>query len=108
MIRDLTVQGKPWLEIQDELEKAGIRQGDFRPLCFGSDAQPYRLHFIPKREPRILSKEFDEEITRIAREHSLIVQMRCTGYNHFFDTGKPEGATQRMGVRKTLEPSPKL
>ena len=33
-------------------------------------------------------------------EHSLVVQMRCTGYNLFVDTGKPEGALQR--IRKAL------
>jgi len=100
MVRELRTQGRPWLEIQDELEKAGIRQGDYRPLYFGSDTEPYRLRFIPKREPRILSKEFDEGLARIAREHSLIVQMRCTGYNLFVDTGNPEDAWQRL--KKTL------
>jgi hypothetical protein len=100
MVRELRAQGRPWLEIQDELEKAGISQGDYRPLYFGSEAEPYRLRFIPKREPRILSREFDEELARLAREHSLVVQMRCTGYNLFLDTGKPEGAFQQ--VRKTL------
>jgi hypothetical protein len=100
MVRDLRAKGRPWLEIQDELEKADIRQGDYRPLYFGSDAEPYRLRFIPKREPRILSREFDEELARIGREHSLVVQMRCTGYNLFVDTGKPEGALQT--IRKTL------
>lgn len=100
LVRELRAQGRPWLEIQDELEKAGIRQGDYRPLYFGSEAEPYRLRFIPKREPRILSREFDEELARLAREHSLMVQMRCTGYNLFVDTGKPEGALQR--IKKTL------
>ncbi len=100
MVTDLRAQGRPWLEIQDELEKAGIKQGDYRPLYFGSDTEPYRLRFIPKREPRILSREFDEELARIAREHSLIVRMRCTGYNLFVDTGKPEGTVQR--IRKAL------
>jgi hypothetical protein len=99
-VRELRAQGKPWLEIQDELEKAGIRQGDYRPLYFGSEAEPYRLRFIPKREPRILSREFDEELARLAREHSLVAQMRCTGYNLFVDTRKPEGALQR--IRKAL------
>jgi hypothetical protein len=100
MIKELRVQGRPWLEIQDELEKAGIKQGDYRPLYFGCEAAPYRLRFVPKREPRILSREFDEELARLAREHSLVVQMRCTGYNLFKDTRKPEGAMQR--IRKAL------
>lgn len=100
MVRGLRAQGRSWLEIQDELEKAGIRQGDYRPLYFGNDAEPYRLRFIPKREPRILSREFNEELARLAQEHSLIVQMRCTGYNLFVDTGKPEGVLQR--IRKAL------
>jgi hypothetical protein len=101
MVRELRAQGKPWLEIQDELEKAGIKQGDYRPLYFGNEAEPYRLRFIPKREPQILSRQFDEELARIAREHSLIVRMRCTGYNLFVDTGKPDGAAQR--IRKVLQ-----
>jgi hypothetical protein len=100
MVRELRAQRKPWLEIQDELEKAGLKQGDYRPLYFGSETEPYRLRFIPKREPRILSKEFDEELARLARENSLIVRMRCTGYNLFVDTGQPEGAVQR--IRKAL------
>ena len=100
IVGQLRAQGKPWLEVQDELEKAAIKQGDYRPLYFGCEIAPYRLRFIPKREPRILSREFDEELTRIAREHSLVVQMRCTGYNLFVDTGKPEGALQR--IRKVL------
>ena len=58
------------------------------------------MRLIPKREPRILSREFDEELTRIAREHSLVVQMRCTGYNLFIDTRKPDGALQM--IRRTL------
>jgi hypothetical protein len=96
MVRELRAQGRPWLQIQDELEKAGIKQGDYRPLYFGCEITPYRLRFIPKREPRIYSREFDEELARLAREHSLVVQMRCTGYNLFIDTGKPEGALQRI------------
>jgi hypothetical protein len=100
MISRLRAEGRPWLEIQDELEKAGIKQGDYRPLYFGCETAPYRLRFIPKQEPRILSREFDEELARLAREHSLVVQMRCTGYNLFVDTRKPEGALQR--IRKAL------
>jgi hypothetical protein len=100
MVRELRTQGRPWLEIQDELEKAGIKQGDYRPLYFGCETAPYRLRFIPKHEPRILSREFDEELARLAGEHSLLVQMRCTGYNLFMDTGKPEGNLQR--IRKAL------
>jgi hypothetical protein len=100
LISELRAKGRPWLEIQDELEKTDIEQGDYRPLYFGCEAAPYRLRFIPKREPRILSREFDEELARLAREHSLVVQMRCTGYNLFVDTGKPEGTLQR--IRKAL------
>jgi hypothetical protein len=69
-------------------------------LYFGCETAPYRLRLIPKHEPRILSRELDEELARFAREHSLVVQMRCTGYNLFVDTGKPEGALQR--IRKVL------
>jgi hypothetical protein len=100
MVRELRAQRRPWLEIQDELEKAGIKQGDYRPLYFGCETAPYRLRFIPKREPRILSREFDEALARLAREHSLVLQMRCTGQNLFVDTGKPDGALQR--IRKGL------
>jgi hypothetical protein len=100
IVNRLRTEGRPWIEIQDELEKAGIKQGDYRPLYFGCETAPYRLRFIPKREPRILSREFDEELARLTREHSLVVQMRCTGYNLFLDTRKPEGALQR--IRKAL------
>ena len=96
MVSELRAQGRPWLEIQDELEKAGLKQGDYRPLYFGCETAPYRLRFTPKREPRILSREFDEELARLAGERSLVVQMRCTGYNLFVDTGKPDGALQRI------------
>ena len=91
---------RPWLEIQDELEKAGIKQGDYRPLYFGCETAPYRMRFIPKHEPQILSKEFDQELARLARVHSLVVQMRCTGYNLFMDTRRPDGAFQR--IKKAL------
>jgi hypothetical protein len=100
VVSELRAKGRPWLEIQDELEKAQIKQGDYRPLYFGCETAPYRLRFIPKQEPRILSREFDEELGRLAREHSLVVQMRCTGYNLFVDTGKPEGALE--GIKKAL------
>ena len=100
MVSELRAQGRPWLEIQDELEKAGLKQGDYRPLYFGCETAPYRLRFIPKHEPRILSREFDEELARLAREHSLVAQMRCTGYNLFIDTAKPENTLQR--IRKAL------
>jgi len=100
MVRELRAQGRPWLEIQDMLERAKIEQGEYRPLYFGCETAPYRIRFIPKQNPRIYSKEFDEELARIARAHSLVVQMRCTGYNLFVDTGKPESAFQR--VRKAL------
>ena len=100
VVSELRAKGRPWLEIQDELEKAHIRQGDYRPLYFGCETTPYRVRFIPKHEPRILSREFDEELARLAREHSLVVQMRCTGYNLFVDTGKPEGTLE--GIKKAL------
>jgi hypothetical protein len=100
MVSQLRAKGRPWLEIQDELEKAEIKQGDYRPLYFGCETAPYRLRFIPKKEPRILSREFDAELARLAREHSLVVQMRCTGYNLFVDTGTPEGTFE--GIKKAL------
>jgi hypothetical protein len=48
IVRRLRREGRPWLEIQDELERSGIRQGDFRPLYMGCENAPYRLRFIPK------------------------------------------------------------
>jgi hypothetical protein len=48
----------------------------------------------------MLSREFDEELAQLAREHSLVVQMRCTGYSLFIDTRKPDGALQR--IKKAL------
>ena len=96
MVSELRAQGIPWLEIQDKLEKAGIEQGDYRPLYFGCETAPYRLRFIPKQNPRIYSREFDEELARIARAHSLVAQMRCTGYNLFKDTREPDGLNQKI------------
>ena len=96
----MRAEGRPWLEIQDELEKSSIKQGDFRPLYVGCENAPYRLRFVPKREPRITSREFDGGLSRLAGEHSLISQMRCTGYNLFMDTKKPQGSLQR--IRKAL------
>jgi hypothetical protein len=100
MISRLRAEGRPWLEIQDELEKAQIKQGDHRPLYFGCETAPYRMRFIPKCEWRIRSREFDEELERIAQEHSLAIQMRFTGYDLFVDTGKPDGVLE--GIKKVL------
>ena len=100
VVSGLRAKGRSWLEIQDEVEKAQIRQGDYRPLYFGCETAPYRMRFIPKQEPRILSREFDEELNRLAKKHSLVVQMRCTGYNLFVDTGEPEGGLE--GIKKAL------
>ena len=100
MVRRLRAEGRPWLEIQDELERSGIKQGEFRPLYVGCENAPYRLRFIPKHEPRITSREFDGGLARLAGEHSLVSQMRCTGYNLFMDTGNPQGRLQR--IRKAL------
>jgi hypothetical protein len=100
IVTRLRAEGRPWLEIQDELERSDVKQGDFRPLYVGCENAPYRLRFIPKHEPRITSREFDGGLARLAGEHSLVSQMRCTGYNLFIDTGKPQGHLQR--IRKTL------
>jgi hypothetical protein len=100
MVKKLEAQGKPWLEIQHEVEQAQIKQGEFAPLYVGSDIAPYRLRFIPAKQPLITSREFDEEIRRIAGEHTLKLETRCTGYYLYKDTGKPEGLSQR--IRKSL------
>ena len=100
MVRKLEAQGKPWLEIQHEVESANIREGDYRPLCVSSENAPYCLRFVPQRQPQILSRGFDEELNRIGRERSLVVQMRCTGYNLFMDTKQPDGLGQR--IRKSF------
>lgn len=100
VVRELRAQGKPWLEVQDEVEKASIRQGDFEPLYVGCENAPYRLRFAPKHQPRITSREFHDQLTGLAQEHRLVVQMRCTGYNLFVDTGKPEDFLQT--IRKAL------
>jgi len=96
MVRQLEGQHKPWLEIQHEVEDAAIRQGSFEPLYVGCQGAPYRLRLVPKGTPEILSKQFDEELARIGRERSLVVQMRCTGYNVFVPTNTPDGLTQRV------------
>jgi len=41
-----------------------------------------------------------ERLTRFAKEHSLIVQTRCTGYNLFQDTEEPDDLYER--IRKSL------
>ena len=108
MVKKLEAQGNPWLEIQDKVEKARITQGGFEPLYAGSDDAPYRMRFVPSKQPQILSRKFDEELNQIAREHSLVAQMRCTGYNLFMDTGKPDGATQRLKKSCGMSYRPKL
>lgn len=93
-------ESKPWLEIQHEVEAAAIKQGSFEPLYVGREDSPYRLRFVPQKQPHIISRKFDDELNRIGTEHSLIVQMRCTGYNLFKDTGEPEGLSQK--IRRAL------
>ena len=93
-------ESKPWLEIQHEVEAAAIRQGGFEPLYVGCEASPYRLRFVPQKQPQIISRKFDEELNRIGKEHSLVVQMRCTGYNLFKETRAPEGLGQK--IRRAL------
>ena len=93
-------QSKPWLEIQHEVEEVGIKQGSFEPLYVGCEGSPYRLRFVPQKQPQIISRKFDEELNRIGKEHSLVVQMRCTGYNLFKDTREPEGLGQQ--IRRAL------
>jgi len=89
-------QSKSWLEIQHEVEAAAIKQGDFKPLYVGYEGSPYDLRFVPQKQPQIISRKFDEELNRIGNEHSLIVQMRCTGYNLFKDTREPDGLNQKI------------
>jgi hypothetical protein len=91
---------KSWLEIQHEVEAAKIKQGDFEPLYVGTEDSPNRLRFVPQKQPQIISRKFDEELNRIGKAHSLLVQMRCTGYNLFKDTGEPDGPGQ--GIRRAL------
>ena len=93
-------QSKPWLEIQHEVEAAAIKQGTFEPLYVGREDSPYRLRFVPQKQPQIISRKFDEELNRIGKEHSLVVQMRCTGYNLFKNTSEPDGLVQK--IRRTL------
>jgi hypothetical protein len=96
----LREENRPWPEVLSGVRKAGIRQGDFEPLYAGCEQAPYRIRFIPRERPQVFSREFVEGLTRLAEEHSLVVQTRCTGYNLFLDTGKPNGLYQR--VKKTL------
>jgi hypothetical protein len=91
---------KPWLEIQHEVEAAAIKQGSFEPLYVGCEGSPNRLRFVPQKQPQIISRKFDEELNRIGKVHSLVVQMRCTGYNLFKDTREPEGLDQK--IRRAL------
>ena len=93
-------QNKSWLEIQHEVEAAGIKQGNFEPLYVGREDSPYSLRFVPQKQPQIISRKFDEELNRIGKEHSLVVQMRCTGYNLFKDTREPDGLVQE--IRRAL------
>jgi len=89
-------QSRPWLEIQHEVEAAKIKQGNFEPLYVGCEGSPYRLRFVPPLQPQIISRKFDEELNRIGKEHSLVVQMRCTGYNLFTTTKDPDGLAQKV------------
>ena len=93
-------QSKPWLEIQHEVEEVRIKQGSFEPLYVGCESSPYRLRFVPQKQPQVISRKFDEALNRIGKEHSLAVQMRCTGYNLFKDTGEPDGLGQK--IRRAL------
>jgi hypothetical protein len=99
-VKRLEAQNTPWLKIQQEIESAGIKQGDYEPLYVGSGIAPYRIRFVPRNQPDILSRKFDEELAQIGSEHSLIVQMRCTGYNLFKETKEPDGSMQK--IRKSL------
>jgi hypothetical protein len=99
-VKKLEAQGKPWLEIQHEVEQAKIKRGGFTPLFVGSDSASYRLRFIPENRPLVTSREFDAEISKIASEHSLKLETRCTGYYLYKDTGKAVGLSQR--IRKSL------
>jgi hypothetical protein len=74
----------------------GIKQGAFEPSYAGCEHAPYRIRFVPKERPRIFTREFVGGLTRLASEHSLIVQTWCTWYNLFLDTGKPSGLYGRM------------
>ncbi len=42
------------------------------------------------------SREFDEQVKSIARERSLKLETRCTGYYLYMDTGKPDGISQTI------------
>ena len=98
--RALREEERPWPDVLSEVRKAGIRQGDFEPLYAGCEKAPYRIRFIPKERPQVFSREFIEELTRLAEEYSLIVQTRCTGYNLFLNTREANGFYQR--VKKAL------
>jgi len=96
LVKSHEARGKRWVEIQQHVEEAKIRQGSFEPLYVGCENAPYRMRFVAKEPPQIISRQFDEEITRIGKEHSLVVQMRCTGYNLFTTTKDPDGLAQKV------------
>jgi hypothetical protein len=100
LVRQLKAQHRPWLEIQAEVEKARIKQGGFKPLYVGCDTAPYRLRFLPAEPPLVTSREFDEQIHRIAEKHSLRLETRCTGYFLYADTGQVAEFSQR--IRKSF------
>lgn len=100
LVKKLEAQRKPWLEIQSDVESAGIKLGGFKPLFVGCESSPYRLRFIPTKQPALTSREFDEKVHRIAEKHSLILETRCTGYFLYKDTGSPSGISQT--IRKHL------
>jgi hypothetical protein len=54
------------------------------------------MRFVPKDQPQIISKGFDDELARIGKEHSLLVQMRCAGYDLFMATREPDGFVQKI------------
>ena len=89
-----------WPKLSVEKADRGIKQGALEPSYAGCEHAPYRIRFVPKERPRIFSRDFVGGLTRLASEHSLIVQTRCTLYNLFLDTGKPSGLYGRM--RKSL------
>ena len=96
LARQLKEQGRPWLEIQAEVEKAQIKQGGFKPLYVGCENAPYRLRFLPREPPLVTSREFDEQIHRIAENRSLKLETRCTGYFLYSDTGRVNELSQKL------------
>jgi hypothetical protein len=96
VVKSLEAKGERWIEIQQDIESAKIREGSFEPLYIGCENAPYRMRFVPQKQPQIISRGFDDELARIGKEHSLLVQMRCTGYNLFMATKEPDGLAQKI------------